>query len=135
MFHYILLFINKVLYYIRNPFYTLKILFVILWLWFCDWYDWLKFIPLGKGQKNKSFYLIVPHSSFVYLSVTQVITEPFAILVIPAPQKTNVFLKILLTFAAQKRKRSTILYLQPLTLNLYLMHETATMEESRKFKC
>ena len=26
----ILLFINKVLYYIRNPFYTLKILFVIL---------------------------------------------------------------------------------------------------------
>ena len=132
MFHYILLFINKVLYYIRNPFYTLKILFVILWLWFCDW---LNFIPLGKGQKNKSFCLIVPHSSFVYLSVTQVITEPFAILVIPVPRKTNVFLKILLTFAAQKRKRSTILYLQPLTLSLYLMHETATMEESRKFKC
>ena len=135
MFHYILLFINKVLYYIRNPFYTLKILFVILWLWFCDWCDWLSFIPLGKGQKNKSFCLIVPHSSFVYLSVTQVITEPFAILVIPVPRKTNVFFKILLTFAAQKRKRSTILYLQPLTLNLYLMHETATMEESRKFKC
>ena len=132
MFHYILLFINKVLYYIRNPFYTLKILFVILWLWFCDW---LNFIPLGKGQKNKSFCLIVPHSSFVYLSVTQVITEPFAILVIPVPRKTNVFLKILLTFAAQKRKRSTILYLQPLPLSLYLMHETATMEESRKFKC
>ena len=132
MYHYILLFINKVLYYIRNPFYTLKILFVILWLWFCDW---LNFIPLGKGQKNKSFCLIVPHSSFVYLSVTQVITEPFAILVIPVPRKTNVFLKILLTFAAQKRKRSTILYLQPLPLSLYLMHETATMEESRKFKC
>ena len=132
MYHYILLFINKVLYYIRNPFYTLKILFVILWLWFCDW---LNFIPLGKGQKNKSFCLIVPHSSFVYLSVTQVITEPFAILVIPVPRKTNVFFKILLTFATQKRKRSTILYLQPQTLNLYLMHETATMEESRKFKC
>ena len=130
-----LLFINKVLYYIRNPFYTLKILFVILWLWFYDWCDWLNFIPLGKGQKNKSFCLIVPHSSFVYLSVTQVITEPFAILVIPVPRKTNVFFKILLTFAAQKRKRSTILYLQPLTLNLYLMHETVTMEESRKFKC
>ena len=135
MFHYILLFINKVLYYIRNPFYTLKILFVILWLWLCDWYDWLNFIPLGKGQKNKSFCLIVPHSSFVYLSVTQVITEPFAILVIPVLRKTNVFFKILLTFAAQKRKRSTILYLQPLPLSLYLMHETATMEESRKFKC
>ena len=37
MYHYILLFINKVLYYIRIPFYTLKILFVILWLWLCDW--------------------------------------------------------------------------------------------------
>ena len=135
MYHYILLFINKVLYYIRNPFYTLKILFVILWLWFCDWYDWLNFIPLGKGQKNKSFCLIVPHSSFVYLSVTQVITEPFAILVIPVPRKTNVFFKILLTFAAQKRKRSTILYLQPLALSLYLMHETTKMEKSRKFKC
>ncbi|WP_455062794.1 hypothetical protein, partial [Prevotella sp.] len=83
----------------------------------------------------KSFCLIVPHSSFVYLSVKQVITEPFAILVIPVPRKTNVFFKILLTFAAQKRKRSTILYLQPLPLSLYLMHETATMEESRKFKC
>ena len=40
MYHYILLFINKVLYYIRIPLYTLKILFVILWLWLCDW--WIK---------------------------------------------------------------------------------------------
>ena len=103
--------------------------------WDCSSMLNLRFIPLGKGQKNKSFCLIVPHSSFVYLSVTQVITEPFAILVIPVPRKTNVFLKILLNFAAQKRKRSPILYLQPLTLSLYLMHETATMEESRKFKC
>ena len=135
MFHYILLFINKVLYYIRNPFLHIEnpfcdFVIVILWLmWLIELY------PIRQRSKNKSFCLIVPHSSFVYLSVTQVITEPFAILVIPVPRKTNVFLKILLTFAAQKRKRSTILYLQPLTLNLYLMHETATMEESRKFKC
>ena len=135
MYHYILLFINKVLYYIRNPFLHIEnpfcdFVIVILWLmWLIELY------PIRQRSK-KQIILSYRSSTFICLSLCN--TSYYRVICntcYPSTSKTNVFLKILLTFAAQKRKRSTILYLQPLTLSLYLMHETATMEESRKFKC
>ena len=131
MYHYILLFINKVLYYIRIPFYTLKILFVILWLWFCDW--WIKPPPSpseGRGvpmrtREDKDSWLFSqiffckilanlsppPPSgrsggASVYLSVKQTVTKVFAELVTPVPQKTIAFWIKLLTFANRKEKAS-----------------------------
>ena len=88
MYHYILLFINKVLYYIRTPFLHIENPF-------CDFVIvivWLGIKSLG-GE-----------AAFTYLSVKQIVTKAFAELVTPIPPKTIAFWIKLLTFVNREQK-------------------------------
>ena len=133
MYHYILLFINKVLYYIRIPFLHIEnpfcdFVIVIVWLG-------IKAPPTStaspdpserRGVQVRKYFAenyqikspaLIPRvrigtplpsegsgEASVYLSVKQIVTRVFAELVTPVPQKTIAFWIKLLTFANREQK-------------------------------
>ena len=108
-----LLFINKVLYYMGFHFFVLKFLIVILWfvifvivIFFCCAVriHFVSSVLLLRRQVRWGASSSRTQSTFGYLSVGQLVVSVFAELVARVPRKMLVFEEIVINFAKRKEK-------------------------------
>ena len=111
--HYILLFINKVLYYMGFHFLVLKFLIMILWfvifviaifLLHCQPLCFSVLLFAGRWGETSSSRT---QSTFGYLPVGQLVASVFAELAARVPRKMLVFEEIVINFAKRKRKKAS----------------------------
>ena len=112
--HYILLFTNKVLYYMGFHFLVLKFLIMILWFMICVIAIFLLHcqplcfsVLLLRRQVRWDFLLVGTVVFWGYLSVGQSVVSVFTELAARVPRKMLVFEGIVINFAKRKEKSLT----------------------------